>query len=375
MRLASAFVVVALALTTAACRTAADRPSGDKGLASSLARLGVEGKTYVNDLGQVSSIHLGKVYAVGSDFLVEDIHGHLTYLDGATLNPRWEYYGLPRPFDQAPDSTASSIIGVSGGKLFVLSRDNGTTDVEPRRIDVVASTSPVATDSTIYVPTFPTPSGNKTVQSVSIATGYLGWGVRTDADILGGMVKSDHGDEFYFGTTSGNVYAYPTYTATAAANDVGWSTNLHGGITSALACDGADLAVVMNDGRLVCLDRVTGKARWEAYAGGRESAEGPAMFSAKLVFYRCGGELRAFARDTGDKAWAVKGATGFIAERGGRMLLSGAGGELISVDKKTGEVLGRADGRGWTFPRRATPDSTIYAISTYGAVMAVEMGF
>src|SRR5262252_4278780 len=84
MRLASATVVVALALTTAACRTSMGRPSGDKDLAAKLRELGIEGKTYANDLGQVASIRVGNVYAIGPDLLIEDIHGHLTYIDGAT---------------------------------------------------------------------------------------------------------------------------------------------------------------------------------------------------------------------------------------------------------------------------------------------------
>jgi outer membrane protein assembly factor BamB len=378
MRLASAFVVSALALTTAACRSSvAGRPTGDKELAAKLRDLGVEGKTYANDLGAVSSIRLGNVYVAGPDLLVEDIHGHLTYLDGATLNPRWEYYGLPKGFDKTPDFTPSAVIGIAGGKVFVISRDNGTTEIEPRRIDIVPSGAPVATDATIYVPTYPTPSSNKTIQSSSLATGFMGWGWRTTADIVGAMAKSGPGagDEFYFATTDGQLFAFPTYPATAASTDLGWSTDLHGAVTSDLAIEGADLGVVMTDGRLVCVDRVTGGVRWEAYAGSRERADGPAMFSAKLLMYRCGGELRAFARDTGAKAWAVKGATGFVAERGGRILLTGSGDRLISIDKRTGEVLGQADARGWTFPPRVVPDSTVYAISSYGAVMSVEVGF
>jgi outer membrane protein assembly factor BamB len=377
MRLASAIAVVALALTTAACRTALGHPAEDKDLASRLRELGIEGKTYANDLGQVATKRIEHVYVIGPDLLLEDIHGHLTYIDGATLNPRWEYYGMPRGFDKKPDYTPSSIIGIAGGKLFVISRNNGTTDLEPRRIDIVPSGAPVATDSTIYVPTFPTPSGNKTVQASSIATGFMGWGWRTNADIVGGMAKSGPGagDEFYFAASDGMLYAFPTYSATAATTDIGWSTNIHGAVLSDLAIDGPDLAVVATDGRLICLDRVTGSVRWEAYAGGRERTEGNAMFSAKLLMYRCGGELRAFARDTGAKVWAVKEATGFVAERGGRILLTGPGGRLISVDKKTGEVLGHAVATGWTFPACVTPDSTLYAVSMNGDIMSVETGF
>lgn len=377
MRLASAIGLVALALTGAACRTAATRPSGDKELAAKLRELGIEGKTYSNDLGQVASIHLGRVYNVDEDLLLEDIHGHLTYVDGATLNPRWEFYGLPRPFEKTPDSTPSAIVGISAGKVYVISRGNGTLDTEPQRVDVVPSGAPVATDQTIYVPTYPTPSGNKTVYAISLASGYMGWGWRTNATVVGGMAKGGPGggDEFYYATSDGMLYAFPTYPSTERSPEIGWMTNLHGTVTNDLTLDGGDLAVVLTDGRLVLVDRVTGTVRWEAYANGSEVAVGSASFSKSHVFYVCGGELRAFTRDTGTKSWGVKGATAFIAERGGRMLLAGGKGELISVDKKTGAILGKANAGGWTFPRRGTPDATIYAVSTKGELLSVETGF
>jgi outer membrane protein assembly factor BamB len=146
-------------------------------------------------------------------------------------------------------------------------------------------------------------------------------------------------------------------------------------VTNDLVLEGDDIGVVTTDGRLVCVDRVTGKVRWEVYAGAGEKADGSASFSSKLAFYRCGGQLRAIARDTGVKAWAVDGARSYVAERGGRILLATGDGHLISVDKKTGAILGRADVRGWHFPARVAPDATIYAVSNRGAVMSVESGF
>jgi hypothetical protein len=377
MRLASVSGIVALALTGAACRTSPVHTAGDKDLAAKLRELGIEGKTYANDLSQVASVAVTKVYPIDDDLLIEDLHGHLTYIEGATLNPRWEFYGMPRGFDRRPDSTPSAIIGLAGGKLFVLTRNNGTTVVEPRRIDIVASGAPVATDSTLYVPTFPTPSTSKTIQSVSIGSGYMGWGWRTSSDIVGGMAKGGPGagDTFYVATSDGRVIAFPTYETTERDPEIGWETNLNGAITSDLSIDRDDIAVVMTDGRLVLVDRIAGSPRWEAYASGNERAEGSASFSAKHVFYRCGGELRAFDRATGAKAWAVRGASAFVAERGGRMLLSTTDGRLLSVDKTNGKVLASMNAGGWTFPRRASADTTIFAISRTGTLVAVEFGF
>lgn len=378
MRSASVLGLVALALLGAACRTAGTRPAGDRELAAKLRDLGVEGKTYANDLGQVANIRLGRVHMAGNDLLIEDIHGHLTYVDGATLNPRWDYYGLEQPFDKKPDFTPSAIVGIAGGKVFVINRANGTPEIEPRVLDVVPSGGPVATDSTLYVPTYATPSGNKTVYAINLVSGFQGWGWRTNSDVVGGLVKGgpDAGDQFYFATTDGVVYAFPTYPASTADPEMGWMTNLHGSVTNDLAHEGEDLGIVTNDARLVVLDRITGGVRWEAFPeSSRETATGSASFSSSLVFYRCGGELRAFDRTTGERVFAVPHGLSFVAERGGRVLVMADGGRLVSLDRKSGKVIGVADVRGWTFPPRVQPDATIYAVSTHGAVMAVELGW
>jgi hypothetical protein len=376
MRLASAFGIVALALTATACRTTAGPPYGDKVLAAKLVGLGIEGKTYSTDLGQVDSIHLKRVYPAGADFLIEDIHGHLTYIDGATLNPAWEYYGLDKPFDKDPDFTPSAIVGIAGGKLVVISRLNGVPEVEPRWVDVVPSAGMVATDQTMYVPTYPTPAGNKTILSIGLASGYHGWGWRCESDVVSNLVKGGPGagDSFYFVTADGDLYGFPTHPATERGADPGWTRNLYTGVREHLVLEGNDIAVVASDGRLILVDRVTGTPRWEAYPNKGEKAQGSAQFSSGHVFYMCGGELRAFVRETGAPAWASREVTGFVAERGDRMLMQAGANNVVAVDKKTGEVLARASVPGWHFPVRVAPDSTVYAISNEGMLLAVEFG-
>ena len=108
MRFASVLGIVALLVTTAACRTSGNRPAGDKDLAQKLRGLGIEGRTYTNDISQVASIRLGKVYVMDNDLLVEDIHGHLAYINGNTLFARWEYQGMPAPFEQTPCATPTA---------------------------------------------------------------------------------------------------------------------------------------------------------------------------------------------------------------------------------------------------------------------------
>lgn len=376
LRSATGYVAVALLATACASKTHVRMPDGDA-MATSLASLGIEGKTYRNDLGQVRALSVRGVHAVDDDFLIEDLHGHLTYVDGGTLNPKWEYYGLPGPLDHRPDHTPTAIIGVSKSRAFVLSRINGVEEMAPRTTGVVASAAPVATDSTLYIPTYPTPSGNKSIYSISLGSGYLGWGVRTDTDIQAATAKGGPlgGDTLYFATVTGGIYAYPTSVASDSQPEAAWFTHARSSIHRDLTVSGDDLGVVTGDNRLICMNRVTGNVRWEAYPEPGDRAESTAQFSAGHAFYRVSGELRAFDRATGAKAWTCPGATAYVGTRNGRMILTGEDGWVLSVDAKTGKVLSKSHLPGVVFPRQEKANSTFYAFSDDGLLMAVEFGW
>lgn len=375
MRTSSVLVFV-FAAGAAGCASTAARPAPDP-LIASLKDLGVEGRSYVNDLGAVSSIDLRAVHPMEDDFLVEDIHGHLSYVDGTTLNARWSYFGMTAPFDERPDVTETMVVGVSKGTVYALSRRNGLDELSPAPVGVVLSAGPVANESTLFAPTYATPVGNKTVQSVGLSSGYLGWGWRTNDDIVASLAKAGPhgGDMFYAATTRGDVYGFPTFPEHERDPEPAWKTPLNAGVHRDLVVLGDDLGVVTSDNRLVCLDRITGRLRWEAYAAPREQAASAAQFSAKHAFYVCGGELRAFDRATGSKAWAVKGASHFVCERGGRTIVASADGTLTAVDTATGKVLGSAKAPGWTFPARTVPDATVFAVSNRGTIVGIESGW
>ena len=224
MRLASATSWALLALFVAGCGSVPEAPD-DEGLKAGLAALGVEGRTYVHDLGQLSEMLVRDVYADGGDFLIEDVHGHLTYVDGDTLNVRWEYLGMDAPYTMAPSFTPSTITGISNSKVYVLTRSAGVPEPTPRWVDLIPSAAPVATDSTAYVPTYPTPAGNKTVYAVGLGSGYIGWGARAKGDVVSSMAKGgpEAGDTFYFATTEGGIVAYPAFLASERNPEPAWT--------------------------------------------------------------------------------------------------------------------------------------------------------
>jgi outer membrane protein assembly factor BamB len=362
-------------LATAACQST-PAPSDDE-IEVRLEALGVDGKTYVHDLAETSSIHIHAVHQVDGDFLIEDVHGDLTYVDGATLNVRWEFYGLDEPFVEAPSFTPSAVIGISGNQMHVITRDNGVPSPSPRYVDVIPSAAPVATDSTMYVATYPTPSGNKTVYSIGLGSGYVGWGARTRGDVVASLAKGGPlgGDTFYFATTDGALYAYPTYAATERQPEAAWQAHVAADVRFDLVVDGDDLGVVSGDGRLICYDRITGNVRWEAYPDSGQWPESSAQFSENHVFYRRGGKLYAYDRETGAGLWSVEDGRSFIGVRDGRVLIAADGEMVLAIDAATGEVKGSVHMPHVWFPVQSATNGTIHAITDEGLIVAVEYGF
>jgi outer membrane protein assembly factor BamB len=229
----------------------------------------------------------------------------------------------------------------------------------------------------MYVASYPTPAGNKTVYAVSLGSGYIGWGARTSGDVVANLAKGGPlgGDTFYFATTNGAIFAYPTYLASERDPEPAWQVNAAADVRYDLAVDENDLAVVTGDGRLICYDRITGNVRWEAYPTAGEHAQSAAQFSASLVFYRRGGALHAFDRASGVPRWSVKGGERFVAERDGRILVTASGSRLVAVDAKSGEVEGSAHMPHVIFPVQRTPNGTVVAITRSGLMVAVEYGW
>ncbi len=377
MRLASATGFLAVALLATACGSTPRRAPGDVSIGKQLASLGFEGRTYMHDLSEAASVNVHAVHRMDDDLLIEDLHGHLTYVDGSSLNVSWEFYGLPRPFSHAPSFTPSAIVGIADGWLFVISRANGVPSPDPRVVDVIPSASPVANDTTIYVPTYPTPAGNKTVYAISLGSGYQGWGQRTHSDVTADMAKGGQlgGDTIYFATETGEVYAFPAYVATERKPEAAWTAHAQSHVRYDLSVSGEDLGVVTDDGRMICYDRITGGVRWEAYGNNGERAEGAAQFSENHAFYRRAGSFHAYARDTGTPAWSIEGATTFLAERDDKMLIGAPGGVVMSVDTATGKVLGRAHLPGVRFPAQPVKNGTVHVVTNHGLLMAVEYGW
>lgn len=377
MRLPSAFVVLAVAAFAAGCSIpVAPSPKPDPAIAA-LKDLGVDGRTYVSDLGADRAFRLNRVFPAGDDLVIEDISGGLTYIDGKTLMPRWAYFGLPRTFDEAPDASETLFVGVAKSKVYVLSRRTGAEVIAPSEIAVVPSAGAVANETTLYVPTYRTPSGNKTVVSVNLADGYVGWGFQTGDDVEVDLAKGGPhgGDMMYVASAAGVLYGVPTYAATARTTDPSWTVNLRSGVHKQITVAGDDLGVVTDDHRLMCLDRITGTIRWEVYPSSGEQASSGAQFSSKQAFFVCGGETRAYDRATGAMAWSAKGGWSFVAERGTRTIFADGKGTLAALDTATGKVLGTKSMPGWTFPARHTPDATIVGISNAGMVVSVETGW
>lgn len=327
--------------------------------------------TLVADVG---NIRVNTVTLTSCHIIVEDVKGRLFALDRKTLMPAWHYYGLTRPMDFELCEASGSYLMVTDNMLFQVAKATGA-EMGVFHLAFTPSSAPAGNDATAYIGSWASPSGNKTVYSVNLADGRVGWGYRTDGHVTSRPIV--HGAPrqlLYFASHDMTVHAVETAGAFEAAPPPSW-------VSQTFGCNSADLAiaaaasekdqdlllVASEEGALYAYHSGTGTKMWE-YVSGRPLKETPTG-TARAVYFRNEYGFHRLGRD-GQLKWKLdRGPCEFVMERGGDVWLRDAGGRLSIVDDETGEITATHGFGGWFLPANNT-DGTFFAVSCDGFVFA-----
>ena len=120
----------------------------------------------------------------------------------------------------------------------------------------------------------------------------------------------------------------------------------YGGVVADLAVDQTGLYVASTDTKLYCLQRTTGKVRWQYFAG-TSLQSGPVVTKDLVYQYVPGTGLVAIDKNeasTPDKPafnrnalWVDADATHFLSEDDNYSYLQTSGNQVVAVDKKSGQ--------------------------------------
>jgi hypothetical protein len=301
--------------------------------------------------------------------IVEDVAGRLYALDRDSLMPAWHYYGLPRTLDFPMYEAALSYVMVTKNTLFHVAKVTGA-ELGVFHLTFTPSSAPAANDSTAYVGCWASPTGNKTLYSVNLADGTVGWGYRTEGHVRSRpVVQGAPRQLLYFATDEphGKVIAVETLGAFENPPEPAWMAETLGPNTADLVASGDLLLVASEEGSLYAFDRATGSKVWE-YSGG-EPLRTPPAATARAVYFHNAYGFHALDRK-GNLKWKIdSGPTCFLVERGDRVWLRDKHGMVYIVNDKTGAIESTVDLSGW-FLVQNPDDGTFYAVSPDGLVFA-----
>ncbi|MGH7179713.1 MAG: PQQ-binding-like beta-propeller repeat protein [Tepidisphaeraceae bacterium] len=148
-----------------------------------------------------------------------------------------------------------------------------------------------------------------------------------------------------------------------------------GRVLADVIVDDSGVYVASTDSKLYCLDRATGKLKWQFFAGA--PLEMAPVVTADTVYqYIPGVGVAALDKLTGkfsrEPRWVASGARKFLAQDDKYAYLRGAANNIVALDKITGDPAFKSRRDDFEVFASNTKDATIYAARRDGLVMAIK---
>jgi outer membrane protein assembly factor BamB len=207
---------------------------------------------------------------------------------------------------------------------------------------------------------------------IARAYGHTVWELMTDGGLSAAPVWYD--DAIYVASEGGTVYAVNAVRAPI------WSTpgnvfRTDGPVVADIKVDDTGVYVASTDTKLYCIDRLTGRIKWQYYAG-RPLTTPPVLTSDRVYQFVRGQGLVALDKRTGEPSrqplWALDDAREFLAEDEAHTYVAMRDGRIAAVDRTSGEIRFRSQRRDFDVFVANTRDGMIYAARRDGTVIGVR---
>jgi hypothetical protein len=219
------------------------------------------------DLGATGPVALVQVYRLKEDILAVDATGRVFCLSARELTPKW-VSSLKAPLSAPPAETPTHYLFLEsdgGGAAWLQwfsKRAGAEADVSPVRLPYTPSSGISATITTAYVASLGSPRNNKTVESINLADGTLGWGFRTSGRVVATPTVDPGGDTLLVCCEDFTVTALPAAPAGETPSGPSWeAVTLGANVASPVIVK--DWAYVVSEDNFVrCYDVHGGDVRW-----------------------------------------------------------------------------------------------------------------
>lgn len=255
--------------------------------------------------------------------------GIVSALDAETGALLWsKRFGRPGVPPLGPAANQDSLAVISGSKLYVLDRETGRLRWS-RSVGSAPSAGPALTREYAYV---------------ALLSGRIEAYKLDDPDVQPWYYQSK-GRTHLRPTTTGNVVSWPTsighlYVCRADDPEVLFRLESNDDIVTSPAEKEPNLYIASLDGNLYCLNEITGREQWR-YTTGYPVESSPAIVGDHAYVASLEPVLHSVNATTGQALWKVPGVSHFGAQGKERVYASDRFGNLLILDLKTGQPLGR----------------------------------
>ncbi len=179
------------------------------------------------NLASRGPVALTGFYLMQDDVLAISNVGTIYCMSRRDLTPRWvsslRYPPLHPPTESAIDYVFVVEDGRGAGYLQVFSKRSGVESlVSPIRLPFAPSSGAAANASTAYVGSLGSPIDNKTLESLNLADGSLGWGYRTHGRVVATPMLDPAGEILIVLSEDNTVTALPANPAGSPPGTENW---------------------------------------------------------------------------------------------------------------------------------------------------------
>lgn len=327
----------------------------------------------------------GRIYTLDANAQVRAFSMAGAPLWTSDLKPAWDKGGNVSGGGLAYGN--SQLIATTGfGEVIAI--DPATGGIAWRhRTNAAISSSPLIIDGVAIAVNL----SNKAV-GLELATGRIRWQVRSGGSSTGlsgagspaavpgfAVVPFPSGELVGVNTTTGGRF----WSAAVSGGGKGLARGFVGAISGDPVISGNTVYAANQSGRLISIDRKTGKRNWTVNDG----AYGPVWVTGGSVFLVTDKfQLKRLDAATGDEMWAVN-LPGYLKEgkrqrtayvhfgpvlAGNRLIVAGSDGDIRSFNPTTGAALGSVKIAGGAASQPAIVNGVMYILSGNGQIQAFK---
>ena len=197
------------------------------------------------------------------------------------------------------------------------------------------------------------------------------WQLMSNSNVQVTAGPAIQGGVVYAAFNDGQVMAVNADTrASIWETSTGQTFRTFGPVNADLRVDDFGVYVPSTDSKLYCLDKTQGRVKWQHYAGAPLRSS-PAVTASMVYLPVTGKGVAALDKTNGTLKWAVRDAVKFLAEDEKYAYFQRTNNSVVAVDRSNGEQRFTSKRTDLVQFATNTKDSTIYAATKDGKVMAI----